>query len=70
MPLLILGPLLGFFGKLIGAHLFAGKGLLFKLASGLGFRFFAGLVASLYFTDHTVRAAIDAAFKSIVGSVL
>ena len=70
MPLFLLGPLLGFFGKLIGTHLFGGETVLLKLVGGLGWRFFLGLLSSLYFTDHEVRHAIDALFKSVVGAVL
>ena len=66
MPLLILGPLLSFFGK----ALFGGQELLVKILIDMGPRFFLGLIASLYFTNDTVRHAVNAVGKAVIGVVL
>ena len=66
MPLLILGPLLGFFGKL----LFGGQELIVKILLDMGPRFFLGLIASLYFTSEPVRHAVNAVGKAVIGVVL
>ena len=61
--------------RLIGGHLIKGSALsavngVEGAVSGLGWRFFVGAGAALYWTQPTVRDAIDNLFVAIKGTIL
>ena len=67
-----LGPLVA---DIVGKHLFANLAggsfsVILALIHGLGLRFLLGLLASLYFTNDSVHAAINAVGAAVVKVVL
>ena len=72
----ILSTAASFAGKLfLGTHLFGGVAKevehgVWYVAEGLGWRFFAGLTAALYFTNPGVHRAVNGVGKAILGVVV
>ena len=72
----ILATAASFAGKLfLGTHLFGGVAKevehgVWYVAEGLGWRFFVGLLAALYFTSPPVHAAVNGVVKAVLGVVV